>query len=214
MWGGIAGAIITLWVTFAPCFLWIFAARPLCRAPWRHAAGGWRACRNHRRGCRGDPQPVALVRPPRPLCKSRPRGYGPAAPWIPDFSTLDPWSLLLSLLAALALLRFHWGSCRPSLLRRRQAWQSSRLSDSWRLWRIANQLKLSRCNSIRPYSLSPGGKSPPSNLSLRQRAWRCFFSFWWRSSVGGLSASAAKRLSKPAAAPVNSKCVLPISPVT
>src|SRR5690606_24896322 len=27
-WGGIAGALVTLWVTFAPCFLWIFAAAP------------------------------------------------------------------------------------------------------------------------------------------------------------------------------------------
>jgi chromate transporter len=26
--GGLAGAAITLWVTFAPCFLWIFAGAP------------------------------------------------------------------------------------------------------------------------------------------------------------------------------------------
>lgn len=28
MWLGIAGAAVTLWVTFAPCFLWIFAGAP------------------------------------------------------------------------------------------------------------------------------------------------------------------------------------------
>lgn len=28
LWGGIAGAAITLWVTFVPCFLWIFAGAP------------------------------------------------------------------------------------------------------------------------------------------------------------------------------------------
>ncbi len=28
IWYGIAGAIVTLWMTFAPCFLWIFAGAP------------------------------------------------------------------------------------------------------------------------------------------------------------------------------------------
>ena len=28
IWGGIAGAAVTLWMTFAPCFLWIFAGAP------------------------------------------------------------------------------------------------------------------------------------------------------------------------------------------
>ena len=28
IWGGIAGAVVTLWMTFAPCFLWIFAGAP------------------------------------------------------------------------------------------------------------------------------------------------------------------------------------------
>ncbi len=28
LWGGIVASIVTLWVTFAPCFLWIFSAAP------------------------------------------------------------------------------------------------------------------------------------------------------------------------------------------
>ncbi|MDO8352241.1 MAG: chromate efflux transporter, partial [Aestuariivirga sp.] len=28
VWGGLAGAAVTLWMTFAPCFLWIFAGAP------------------------------------------------------------------------------------------------------------------------------------------------------------------------------------------
>ncbi len=28
LWGGMAGAALTLWVTFVPCFLWIFAGAP------------------------------------------------------------------------------------------------------------------------------------------------------------------------------------------
>ena len=32
IWGGIAGAVVTLWMTFAPCFLWIFAGAPYIEA--------------------------------------------------------------------------------------------------------------------------------------------------------------------------------------
>ncbi|MBU0642273.1 MAG: chromate transporter, partial [Alphaproteobacteria bacterium] len=28
LWGGVIGAALTLWVTFVPCFLWIFAGAP------------------------------------------------------------------------------------------------------------------------------------------------------------------------------------------
>jgi chromate transporter len=28
LWGGVAGAVITTWVTYAPCFLWIFLGAP------------------------------------------------------------------------------------------------------------------------------------------------------------------------------------------
>jgi chromate transporter len=42
LWGGLAAAALTTWMTFAPCFLWIFAAAPwlerLEHAPRLHAA--------------------------------------------------------------------------------------------------------------------------------------------------------------------------------
>ena len=51
IWGGLAGAVVTLWMTFAPCFLWIFAGAPyiehIGRMPRLSGALG----RNHR--CRG-----------------------------------------------------------------------------------------------------------------------------------------------------------------
>ncbi len=28
VWGGIAGAVVTLWMTFAPCFLWVMVGAP------------------------------------------------------------------------------------------------------------------------------------------------------------------------------------------
>jgi len=32
VWGGLAAALVTLWMTFAPCFLWIFAGAPYIEA--------------------------------------------------------------------------------------------------------------------------------------------------------------------------------------
>ena len=32
VWGGVAGAIITLWMTFAPCFLWVLTGAPYIAA--------------------------------------------------------------------------------------------------------------------------------------------------------------------------------------
>jgi len=42
IWGGVLGAVITVWVTFVPCFLWIFVGAPYIEAlrgnRWLHAA--------------------------------------------------------------------------------------------------------------------------------------------------------------------------------
>jgi chromate transporter len=109
MWGGIAGAVITLWVTFTPCFLWIFAAAPYVErlAGLPRVAGALAAITA---AVVGVILNLSLWFAIHVLFAKVSRvAIGPAAPWIPDFSTLDPWSLLLSLLAALALLRFHLG---------------------------------------------------------------------------------------------------------
>ena len=34
LWFGVLGAVVTLWATFAPCFLWIFCRRALHRLDW------------------------------------------------------------------------------------------------------------------------------------------------------------------------------------
>ena len=65
VWGGIAGAVVTLWMTFAPCFLWIFAGAPYIEAIGKRPAAVRRARRHHRRGRRRDPEPLGLVRPAR-----------------------------------------------------------------------------------------------------------------------------------------------------
>jgi chromate transporter len=107
--GGIAGALITLWVTFAPCFLWIMAGAPYIEriGTMPRLAGALAAITAAVVGVILNLSiwfalHVLFARVERIR-------FGPASPWVPDPATLDPWALLLSLLAALALLRFHLG---------------------------------------------------------------------------------------------------------
>ena len=64
---GILGALVTLWATFAPCFLWIFVGAPIHRAHHLGAAARLRALDGHCRGRGRDRQPVAVVRAARDL---------------------------------------------------------------------------------------------------------------------------------------------------
>ena len=56
------GGLLATWVTFTPCFLWIFLGAPVHRNPARQQGARRCADRDHRRGRRRDPQPVDLVR--------------------------------------------------------------------------------------------------------------------------------------------------------
>jgi chromate transporter len=107
--GGIAAALITLWVTFVPCFLWIMAGAPYIER------------------LRGNPRlsgalaaiTAAVVGVILNLsvwfalhvlfAKVERVGWTWAKPWLPNPSTLDLAALALCLIAALALLRFHLG---------------------------------------------------------------------------------------------------------
>jgi chromate transporter len=109
MWGGIAGAAITLWVTFVPCFLWILTGAPLVErlqnlprlsgalAAITAAVVGvilnltvWFAL--HVLFARVDRLELGYFRP-----------------WLPDVTTINWPAAALSLLAAALLLRFHQG---------------------------------------------------------------------------------------------------------
>ena len=59
---GCLGALLTTWVTFAPCFLWIFLGAPYVEALRGNKAISAALSRDHRRGGRRDPEPRALVR--------------------------------------------------------------------------------------------------------------------------------------------------------
>ncbi|MFO0991009.1 MAG: chromate efflux transporter [Hyphomicrobiales bacterium] len=109
LWGGVAAAIITLWVTFVPCFLWIMVGAPYLER------------------LRGNPRlsgalaaiTAAVVGVILNLslwfalhvlfAKVDRMAWGLAKPWVPDIATLDFAALGLSIIAAVALLRLHFG---------------------------------------------------------------------------------------------------------
>ncbi len=108
VWGGLAGAAVTLWMTFAPCFLWIFAGAPyieyLGKLP-RLAA----ALAAITAAVVGVILNLSVWFGLHVLFARVERMEGFFKPWLPQWHTLDVAALAISLVAALALLRLHLG---------------------------------------------------------------------------------------------------------
>ncbi len=108
IWGGIAGAAVTLWMTFAPCFLWIFAGAPYIEAiGQRPRLSGALAAITA--AVVGVILNLSLWFGLHVLFGAVARRDGWFRPWVPDWPGFDPLALALSLVAAVALLRFHLG---------------------------------------------------------------------------------------------------------
>jgi chromate transporter len=103
---GILGAVITLWVTFTPSFLWIFAGAPYAE----------RVRENRALSAALAAITAAVVGVILNLAiwfalhvvfaKVETRDFGPFHLQIPDLATLDPVALALAAIATIALLRF------------------------------------------------------------------------------------------------------------
>jgi chromate transporter len=115
IWGGIAGAVVTLWMTFAPCFLWIFAGAPYMEAIGRRPrlSGALAAITA---AVVGVILNLSLWFALHVLFGQVERMQGWFRPWIPAWGNLDWFSLALSVLAAVVLLRFHFGIIRTLML--------------------------------------------------------------------------------------------------
>jgi chromate transporter len=109
IWFGIAGAIVTLWMTFVPCFLWVFAGAPyisrLGQMP--RLSGALAAITAAVVGVIANltiwfAAHVAFDRVGEV-------SVGPARIIAPEWSSLDPLSIALTALAALLILRLHQG---------------------------------------------------------------------------------------------------------
>ncbi len=111
IWGGIAGAVVTLWMTFAPCFLWIFAGAPYIEAIGKRPrlSGALAAITA---AVVGVILNLSIWFGLHVLFGDVTRLEGWFRPWVPAWSNLDGFALVLSVLAAVALLRLHLGIIR------------------------------------------------------------------------------------------------------
>jgi chromate transporter len=106
IWGGLAGAAVTLWMTFAPCFLWIFAGAPyiehIGRMPRLSGALGAITA-----AVVGVILNLSVWFGLHVLFARVNRMDGVFQPWLPEWPTLDLAALVI--IAAFALLRLHLG---------------------------------------------------------------------------------------------------------
>ena len=122
VWLGIAGAVVTLWMTFAPCFLWIFAGAPyisrLSSQPrLRNALAAVTAC------VVGVILNLTLWFALHVMFGTVTRiQSGPLVLWTPELASLNPIALGLTGLAAILLLRLHWGLGRVLVLSAIAGW--------------------------------------------------------------------------------------------
>ena len=106
---GLAGAAVTVWVTFAPCFLWIFAG-----APYVERIGSSARLSGALAGVTAAVVGVILnlslwFALHVLFARVTPVTHGVLRLWTPDFATFDWLSGALSALAALLLLWRHMG---------------------------------------------------------------------------------------------------------
>jgi chromate transporter len=109
---GLAGAVVTLWATFAPCFLWIFAG-----APYVERIGRSPTLKGALQGITAAVVGVILnlslwfsLHVLMPGVEER--WFGPLRYWMPSEAGLDLVAAALAVVAALALFAFHQGIVR------------------------------------------------------------------------------------------------------
>ena len=108
LWSGIFASLIYLWMTFVPCFLWIFAGAPyvqFLRSMPRLSS----ALSRITAAVTGVILNLAIWFGLHVLFGTVTRALGLIPIWLPNFNNLDIASLALTIIAGLALLRFHVG---------------------------------------------------------------------------------------------------------
>ncbi|MEQ4600076.1 MAG: chromate transporter, partial [Methylobacteriaceae bacterium] len=106
---GTLGGLLTTWVTFAPCFLWIFVG-----APYVERLRGNRALAGALSAITAAVVGVILnlavwFALHTIFAETRPFTAGPIRFDLPILSSLNPWALMLAAAAVLAVFRFKAG---------------------------------------------------------------------------------------------------------
>ncbi len=105
--GGLAGAAVTLWFTFVPCFLWIFVGAPYVETV-RSIAWLSAALAAVTAAVVGIIANLALWFALHVLFGTVDDVVaGPFSLPVPDLSSLDPWAVLIAAASAVVLFRFH-----------------------------------------------------------------------------------------------------------
>ncbi|WP_020592273.1 chromate efflux transporter [Kiloniella laminariae] len=105
---GLGGALVALWATFAPCFLWIFAGAPYIE---------WIGSQPRLKGALS-----AIIAAVVGVILNLSLWFalhvffaevslekiGPIQLWMPDLATLDIYAVALAFISGLLLLRLHW----------------------------------------------------------------------------------------------------------
>lgn len=105
----ILGALVTLWVTFVPCFVWIFTGAPYIEWISSHArlSGALKAITA---AVVGVILNLSVWFGLQVLFSTVTRTtHGPLTLWIPDPASLDVQALVLAAMCAILLLRYHVG---------------------------------------------------------------------------------------------------------
>ena len=115
-WYGVMGAVVTLWTTFVPCFLWIFVGAPYI---------DWIGSQARLRGAL-TAITAAVVGVILNLSiwfalhvffeQVSVQVYGPLTLWQPEPASIDWRVIALALMSAVLLFRFHWGISRVLLM--------------------------------------------------------------------------------------------------
>jgi chromate transporter len=106
---GLAAALIALWMTFTPCFLWIFAGAPLI-ARLEHAPRLASALAAITAAVVGVIANLSIWFALHVLfAQLTPYDFGPATLILPQLDTLDPLAAALALLATWLIFARHWG---------------------------------------------------------------------------------------------------------
>ena len=109
MLAGTLGGLLATWVTFTPCFLWIFLGAPFIEVLRDNKNLNGALVGDHRRGGRRGAQPCDLVRAAHGIPRSPAvQGFGFSFD-MPVLTSVDPWALALSVAAIVAIFRFKVG---------------------------------------------------------------------------------------------------------
>ncbi len=105
---GLLGAIITLWATFAPCFLWVFTG-----APYVEWLNGQPRIKGALSGITAAVVGVILNLTVWFALhvffgKVTPSAFGPLKLWLPELATLDLKIVILAVISGFLLLWQHW----------------------------------------------------------------------------------------------------------